>query len=132
MTRGGLFKKFSKYGEGILAVVNLCFKSSRSNNTSKANFSTNRRRSYRSTTEDFIAGNMSMISTQGKAISSTFKLKTRRSGNNWKSSLEKLLWKNPNFKSKQQEQNSTSWPQIFTIWLLRRPFLECTTLLIHN
>ena len=81
MTNEEPFKKYSKYGEAILAVVNLCFKNNKSNNTSKVNFSTNRPRSYRNTTEVFIAGNMSMISTQEKVISFMFRPKTRRLGN---------------------------------------------------
>ena len=132
MTKEELFKKCSKYGGVILAVVNLCFKNNRNNNTNKANFSTNRLRSYRNTTEGFIAGNTSTIFMQGKVIFSTSKPKTRRLENNWKSSLEKLHWKRPNFKSKLQEQNSTSLLQIFIIWLQPRLFRACITLLIHN
>ena len=132
MTKEGQFRKYSKYGEVLLAVVNLCFKNNRNNSTNKANSSMNRLRSYRNTTEAFTAGNMNMTFMQGRAIYSTSKPRMKKLENNWKNSLEKLLWKRPNFKSKLQEQNSTSLPQIFIIWRQLRPFRVFTTLLIHN
>lgn len=132
MTKEERSRKFSKYGGAILAVVNLCFKNNRNSNTSKANFSTNKPRSYKSITEDFIAGNTSTTSTPEKAISCMFKPRMRRSESSWRSSQGKLLWRRPSCRSKLREQNSTSWLQIFITWLRPKPFLECTILLIHN
>lgn len=132
MTKEERCRKFSKYGEGILAVVNSCFKNNRNSNTSKANFSTNKLRSYKSITEDFTAENMSTTSTPEKAICCTFKPRTRRSESSWKSLQGKRRLKRPSCRSKLREQNSTSWLQIFITWLRPRPFLEYTILLIHN
>ena len=132
MTKEELSKKYSRYGEVLLAVANLCFKNNRNNNTNKASSSTNRPKSYRNTTEDFTAENMSTTFMQEKAIYNTSKLKMKKLENNWKSSPGKQLWRKPNFKSKPQEQNSTSWLQIFIIWRQPKPFRGYTTLLIHN
>merc|ERR1711937_1079094 len=104
------------YGGAILAVVNLCFKNNRNNSTNKANSSMNKLKSYRNITGAFTAGNTSMTFTQGNHIFNTFKPKMKKSENNWKNSPGKLLWRKPNFRNKQREQNSTSWPQIFIIW----------------
>ena len=132
MTNEELSKKFSKYGEVLLAVVNLCFKNNRNNNTNKASSSTNRLKSYRNTTGAFTVGNMSTTFMQGRAIFNTFKLKMRKLENNWKSSQGKQLWKKLNFKSKLLEQNSMSLLQIFIIWRQPKPSRGCIILLTHN
>jgi len=76
------FKKYSKYGEVILAVVNLWLKSNQSRNINKANFSTNRQRSFRSIIEDFTAESMNMIFMQEKVTYNTFKQKMKKLENN--------------------------------------------------
>ena len=77
-TRGEPVKKYNEFGEGILAVANLCFKSKQNSNTNKASFSMNKLKSSRNIIEVFTAGNTSMISTLGRVTSTTFRLKTRR------------------------------------------------------
>ena len=49
----------------------------------------NKLKSYKNTIEAFTAGNMNMTFMQGRAIFNTFKLKMKRSENNWKSSQGK-------------------------------------------
>jgi hypothetical protein len=132
MTKEEPPKKYKEFGEGILAVANLCSKSKENNNINKANSSMNKPKSYRNITEAFTAGNMSTISMQERAIFITFNPKMRRSESNWKNSLGKQLWKKLNFKNKQQGQNSMSWLQIFIILLQQKLFLVCIILHIRN
>ena len=78
MTKGEHVKKYKEFGEGILAVVNLCFKNKQNNNTNKASFSMNKLKSFKNTIEDFIVGNMNMIFTLERVIFITYRQRMRK------------------------------------------------------
>tara|TARA_B100000780_G_C20674094_1_gene268268 strand:- start:88 stop:435 length:348 start_codon:yes stop_codon:yes gene_type:complete len=115
MTKGEHVKKYKEFGEGILAVANLCSKNKQNSNINKANFSMNKPKSCRNTIEVFTVGNTSMISMLERVTCTTFRQRTRRLESNWKNSQGKQPLRKPNYKNKLQGQNSMSLLQIFII-----------------
>ena len=132
MTKGEHVKKYKEFGEGILAVANLCSKNKQNSNINKANFSMNKPKSCRNTIEVFTVGNTSMISMLERVTCTTFRQRTRRLESNWKNSQGKQPLRKPNYKNKLQGQNSMSLLQIFIIQHLRKLFLVCIILHIRN
>ena len=92
----------------------------------------NKQKLSRNTIEGSIAENMSMTFMQGRATYSMSSRKMKKLENNSKISLEKLLSKKQNFKSKLRGQNSMSWLLTFIILRLQKPSRVYTTLLTHN
>ena len=132
MTKKELLKKSREYGEGILAVANSCHLFRQNNNTNRVNSLTSRLKLFRNITEGSTAGSMSMTFMQGRATYSMSSRKMKKLENNSKISLEKLLSKKQNFKSKLRGQNSMSWLLTFIILRLQKPSRVYTTLLTHN
>ena len=132
MTKREPLKKSREYGEGILAVANSCRLFRQNNNTNRVNSLTSRLKLFRNITEGFTAGSMSMTFMQGRATYSMFNRKMKKLENNSKISLEKLLSKKQNFKSKLRGQNSMSWLLTFIILRLQKPSRVYTILLTHN
>ena len=132
MTKKEPLKKFKEYGEGISAVANLCRLFRQNNNTNRVNSLTSRLKLFKNITEGYTAGSMSMTFMQGRATYSMSSRKMKKLENNSKISLEKLLSKKQNFKSKLRGQNSMSWLLTFIILRLQKPSRVYTTLLTHN
>ena len=132
MTKREPLKKSREYGEGILAVANSCRLFRQNNNTNRVNSLTSRLKLFRNITEGSTAGSMSMTFMQGRATYSMSSRKMKKLENNSKISLEKLLSKKQNFKSKLRGQNSMSWLLTFIILRLQKPSRVYTTLLTHN
>ena len=132
MTKREPLKKSREYGEGILAVANSCRLFRQNNNTNRVNSLTSRLKLFKNITEGSTAGSMSMTFMQGRATYSMSSRKMKKLENNSKISLEKLLSKKQNFKSKLRGQNSMSWLLTFIILRLQKPSRVYTTLLTHN
>ena len=132
MTKKEPLKKSREYGEGILAVANSCRLFRQNNNTNRVNSLTSRLKLFKNITEGYTAGSMSMTFMQGRATYSMSSRKMKKLENNSKISLEKLLSKKQNFKSKLRGQNSMSWLLTFIILRLQKPSRVYTTLLTHN
>ena len=132
MTKREPLKKSREYGEGILAVANSCRLFRQNNNTNRVNSLMSRLKLFRNIIEGSTAGSMSMTFMQGRATYSMSSRKMKKLENNSKISLEKLLSKKQNFKSKLRGQNSMSWLLTFIILRLQKPSRVYTTLLTHN
>ena len=132
MTKREPLKKSREYGEGILAVANSCRLFRQNNNTNRVNSLTSRQKLFRNITEGSTAGSMSMTFMQGRATYSMSSRKMKKLENNSKISLEKLLSKKQNFKSKLRGQNSMSWLLTFIILRLQKPSRVYTILHTHN
>ena len=132
MTKREPLKKSRESGGGILAVANSCRLFRQNNNTNRVNSLTSRLKLFRNITEGSTAGSMSMTFMQGRATYSMSSRKMKKLESNSKISLEKLLSKKQNFKSKLRGQNSMSWLLTFIILRLQKPSRVYTTLLTHN